>query len=261
MEEHEIIVVKIGGSTLGTHDTTLADIAELYRRGETVVVVHGGGALVNEWLARLDMPTKFERGLRVTDAPSLDVVVAVLAGLVNKQLVASLSALGVRAIGLSGADGNMLKAEVRDQSLGFVGEITEVEAAPLVRVMLAAGIPVIAPIGLASDEEKKTSQLLNVNADTAAGAITAVLRPSHLIVTSDVPGVMDGDEVMPSLNAEKARELIASGVIAGGMIPKVEACLFAAENGCRAAIVDGRAEHAVLSLVDGQPVGTTIGAK
>jgi acetylglutamate kinase len=260
MQEKEIIVVKIGGSTLGSHDTTLADIAELNRRGETVVVVHGGGALVNEWLERLGMPTKFQRGLRVTDADSLEIVVAVLAGLVNKQLVAALQALGVRAVGLSGADGGMLRAELLAEDLGFVGQITGVEAGPLVRVMLAAGIPVIAPIGIACNEDALTSQLLNVNADTAAGSIASVLRPSHLIVTSDVPGVMDGDQVIPELSGQHARNLIATGVIKGGMIPKVEACLLAVENGCRAAIIDGRAEHSLLSLVDGDATGTTVSA-
>ncbi len=256
MQEQEIIVVKIGGSTLGGHDTTLEDVAELHNRGETVVVIHGGGALVNEWLTRLDMPTKFERGLRVTDAASLDIVVAVLGGLVNKQIVASLSALGVRAIGLSGADGKMLRAEVLDEKLGYVGEITYVEAAPLVRVILAAGIPVIAPIAIEQKGDAVTTQLLNINADTAAGAITAVLRPSRLIVTSDVPGVMDGETVLESLTPEKARALIADGVIKGGMIPKVEACLAAVEAGCQAAIVDGRAENSVRALVDGTPTGT-----
>jgi acetylglutamate kinase len=256
MEEKEIIVVKIGGSTLGANDTTLADIAELHDRGETVVVVHGGGAVVNQWLDRLNMPTKFERGLRVTDAASLDIVVAVLAGLVNKQIVAALSAIGVRAIGLSGADGKMLRGEVIGEELGYVGEITLVEAAPLVRVILAAGIPVIAPIAIEQQGDMVSTQLLNVNADTAAGAITAVLRPSRLIVTTDVPGVMNGEEVIGSLTPEKARQLIGSGVIKGGMIPKVEACLAALEAGCHAAIVDGRAEHAVRSLVDGTAVGT-----
>jgi acetylglutamate kinase len=262
MEEKEIIVVKIGGSTLGSHDTTLADVAELHERGETVVVVHGGGAVVSDWLSRANLPTRFERGLRVTDAASLDVVVAVLCGLVNKQVVASLSALGVRAIGLSGVDGKMLRGQVRDEALGFVGEITHVEAAPLVRVMLAAGIPVIAPVAITQEGDGVTSQILNVNADTAAGAITAVLRPSRLIVVSDVPGVMDGDRVLESLTAAEARELIKAGVIEGGMIPKVEACLAAVEEGCGATIVDGRSEHSVRSVVEGARVGTAfVGAE
>jgi acetylglutamate kinase len=255
----EIIVVKIGGSTLGGHDTTLADVAELHRRGEAVVIVHGGGPLISDWLKRLDVPTKFERGLRVTDAVSLDVVVAVLAGLVNKQIVASLSALGVPAVGLSGVDGGILKADIRDEALGFVGEITEVDAAPIARVLLVGSVPVIAPIAIQGAEQGPSSQLLNINADTAAGAMAALLRPSRLVFMTDVQGVKDGDDLITSLAVDRAKGLIASGVIEGGMIPKVEACLGAVADGCRANIIDGRAEHALLSLIGGSSAGTEVG--
>ena len=170
-----IIVVKIGGSTLGSHDTTLDDVAELQRRGVPCVVVHGGGALVSEWLSRMDVPTRFERGLRVTDAESLKVVVAVLAGLVNKELVASLAARGARAAGISGADGGILCAGITDPALGFVGEITSVDAAPLRMLMEDGLIPVIAPVALQCEDKQATGQLLNTNADTAAGAVAAAL--------------------------------------------------------------------------------------
>src|SRR3990172_1938660 len=131
----DVLVAKIGGSTLGSHDTTLEDLVALQRRGLRPVVVHGGGALISEWLSRHNVPTRFERGLRVTDGESLKVVVAVLAGLVNKQLVASLSALGGRAVGLSGADGGMLQCRLADEDIGFVGEIVAVDPGPLVRVL------------------------------------------------------------------------------------------------------------------------------
>jgi len=260
MSGSEMLVIKIGGSTLGNHDTTLADMAELHRRGEAIIVVHGGGALISDWLKRLDVPTRFERGLRVTDAASLEVVVAVLAGLVNKQLVASLAALGVNAVGLSGCDGGMLKASVRDTSLGFVGEIVDVDAAPLVRVMMAGGLPVVAPIGIGWGEDGPTGQLLNINADTAAGDLAAALQYSRLVLMTDVPGVMNGAEVLGRLSSGEARGLMASGVIEGGMIPKVEACLRAAEqSGNPGVILDGREEHALLALVDGKRVGTIVG--
>jgi acetylglutamate kinase len=249
----EIIVVKIGGSTLGNHDTTLADIAELHRRAESVVVVHGGGALISDWLERQGVPTKFERGLRVTDSASLEVVVAVLAGLVNKQLVASLAALGLPAVGLSGADGGILRAEIKDQALGFVGEIVAVDASPVARVLLVGGVPVIAPIGIAA-----SGQLLNINADTAAGAIASVLRPSRLVFMTDVPGVKDGEEVLDHMDTARARGLVDSGAIEGGMIPKVEACLAAVADGCRASIIDGQQEGALLSLAGGAAIGTEV---
>jgi acetylglutamate kinase len=257
--EGELLVVKIGGSTLGSHDTTLADLAELQRRGLRPIVVHGGGALVSDWLKRLDMPTRFEGGLRVTDAASLQVVVAVLAGLVNKQLVAQLGALDAVAVGLSGADGQMLQCRLADEKLGFVGEIVAVNPGPFVRVLLAAAIPVIAPIGLLFEGEHATGHLLNINADTAAGAIAAALGARWLVFLTDVPGVLGaGGETLSRLSAASAHDLIASGTIAGGMIPKVEACLQAAAAGALSTIVDGRNEHALLQVIEGLAAATTI---
>jgi acetylglutamate kinase len=256
----DILVVKIGGSTLGSGDTTIADIAELHRRGYWPVVVHGGGAVINDWLKRLDVPTRFEDGLRVTDEASLDVVIAVLAGLVNKQLVAQLQAAGVPAVGLSGADGGMLHCRIADEKLGFVGEIDSVDPGPLVRVLLAGAVPVIAPIGLLSTDDAPAAQLLNTNADIAAGAIAFALRPGWMALLTDVPGVMGADgKVQKHLTRDMAAKLRESGVIQGGMIPKVDACLHATEAGCRAVILDGRAQHALLSILDSEPAGTIVG--
>src|SRR3989442_7239307 len=136
----DILVAKIGASTLGSHDTTLADIVELQRRGVWPVIVHGGGALISDWLARHNVTTRFERGLRVTDEATLKIVVAVLAGVVNKEIVASLGALGARAIGLSGADGCLLRAKRLDEKLGFVGEITGVDTRSLIALLERRGI-------------------------------------------------------------------------------------------------------------------------
>ncbi|HEU4758422.1 MAG TPA: acetylglutamate kinase [Dehalococcoidia bacterium] len=256
----DILVAKIGGSTLGSHDTTLADLAALQRRGLRPVVVHGGGPLISEWLSRHNVPTRFERGLRVTDAESLEVVVAVLAGLVNKQLVASLSALGAAAVGLSGADGGMLQCRLADEDIGFVGEIVAVDAGPLVRVLLAGAIPVIAPVGLLFDDDKASSQLLNINADSAAGAVAEALGARCLVFLTDVPGVRSAaGETLTDLGGGEAARLVESGVIEGGMIPKVEACLSAARSGCRSVIADGRLEHALLSVIEGEAVGTVVG--
>jgi acetylglutamate kinase len=257
----DTIVVKIGGSTLGSHDTTLADVAELSRRGLPVVVVHGGGAMISDWLKRMDVPTRFERGLRVTDAASLDVVVGVLAGVVNKQLVRSLQALGVKAIGLTGADGGLLRCHMADAALGFVGEVGSVEVGLLVTLLDQGAVPVVAPIGMLYEGERAVNQLLNVNADSAAGAITAALDARWLVFMTDVPGVAAEGAVVQELDEKRARRLIEAGVIEGGMIPKVEACLAAAAAGCRAVIVDGRQEHALLGLIEGGSAGTIVGAK
>jgi acetylglutamate kinase len=255
----ETIVVKIGGSTLGSHDTTLLDVVELRRRGDSPVVVHGGGALISEWLKLTGVPTRFEGGLRVTDAASLDVVVAVLGGLVNKRLVASLETLGVRAIGLTGVDGGLLRCRIADPALGFVGEVEQVEAGVVSNVITGGAVPVIAPIGLLYEGEQTNGQLLNVNADTAAGAIAAALGAKWLVFMTDVPGVKADGRVLEALSSEESRRLIESGVIEGGMIPKVKACQEAAKAGVRSVIIDGRGEHALLSLLDGAAAGTVVG--
>lgn len=254
------VLVKIGGSTLGSHDTTLADVAELARRGMHPVVVHGGGAMISDWLKRLNVPTRFEKGLRVTDEASLDVVVGVLAGVVNKQLVKSLQALGVNAVGLTGADGGLLRCRIADEALGFVGEIEIVDAAYLNQLIGQGAVPVIAPIGLLYQKFRPGDQLLNINADSAAGAIAVALGAAWLVFMTDVPGVKDGEFVIEELDAERARRLMEAGVIEGGMIPKVEACLHAAAAGCRAVILDGRREHALLGLIEGGTAGTLVGA-
>jgi len=254
----DTIVVKIGGSTLGSHDTTLADVAELAQRGLRVVVVHGGGALISDWLKRLDVPTRFERGLRVTDEASLRVVVAILAGLVNKELVASLQALGSNAVGLSGADGGTLRCRIADGTLGFVGEVAEVDAAVVRSVLDSGAVPVIAPVGIRYEDGNATGQLLNINADTAAGAIAAALGAKWLVFMTDVAGVKSDGHVLQTLSEPETRVLIESGTVEGGMIPKVEACLAAARSGARSVIVDGREANALVGLIDGAKTGTVL---
>lgn len=255
----QVVVAKIGGSTLGAHDTTLLDVVALQRQGLRPVVVHGGGVLISDWLSRHGVETRFERGLRVTDAPTLEVVVAVLAGLINKQLVAALAAAGGRAAGLSGADGGLLRARRADEPLGYVGEVADVDTRPLLDLLEDGFVPVVAPIALEWEEESTTGQLLNVNADTAAGAIAAALTARSLVFLTDVPGIRDGSgETLGSLSPGRAEELTESGVIQGGMLPKVEACLRAAGAGCRSVITDGRVEGALLAAIE-QGKGTVVG--
>jgi acetylglutamate kinase len=215
------IVVKIGGSTLGSHDTTLVDVASLHGEGRRVVVVHGGGDLVSRWLRTHGVEARFLNGLRVTEADTLDVVVAVLAGLVNKQLVAQLNALGARAVGLSGADGALLKARRARPELGFVGEITGVEQTLLQALLDGGWLPVIAPVAIEDDEGTVTGQLLNVNADTVAGEIARHLGgAAALAFLTDVGGVLDAQgRLMEQLSAGEARVLVP-GHHRGGMIPR-----------------------------------------
>ena len=229
--------MKVGGSTLGEHDTSLRDCAALHAEGRAVVVVHGGGAAVTDWQQRLGAAAEWVDGLRTTTQESLEVVVAVLAGLINKRLVEQLIGFGAPAVGVSGVDGGMLRSP-RSERLGLVGETPCCEPS-LIRSLLRDGrLPVIAPVGLSTDDQAAT---LNINADTAAGAIAAALRAESLLYLTDVEGVLDGGGARAAaLNAEAERRLRECGAIQGGMLPKLAAGRAAQRAGARVRIVDGR---------------------
>ena len=254
------IVVKIGGSTLGEHDTALNDVVDLQRQGVQTVVVHGGGKVISEWMEKQGVRPRFVRGLRVTDARSLEIVVAVLTGLINKSLVASVQRLGGRAIGLSGADGGMVEARVKDPDLGLVGEVVRVNPEPINAVVAAECIPVIAPVAVRTDIESATEPLLNVNADTVAGQVAAALDADRLVFLTDVEGVLDSSRrLIPRLTLRQTRGLLGSNIVAGGMVPKLEACITALDGGGIAQIVDGRRAHALVDLLSGEVMGTRVG--
>lgn len=248
------IVVKIGGSTLGSHDTTLEDLVSLQKQGKLLVVVHGGGRLITDWLEKQGVPTRFVQGQRVTDEQTLQVVVAVLAGLVNKEIVATINSLGGKALGLSGIDGHFLEARIKSPEMGLTGEVTKVNL-ELLKMLLQAGyIPVVAPS--ATDQQGK---ILNINADIASGEIAAAIQARKLIFLSDVAGINDNfGETISRLSPEEARNLITSGVASGGMIPKIEACLCALSTVPITRIIDGRVAHALLKEMKGRGKGTTI---
>ncbi len=251
---NKIVVVKIGGSTLGSHDTTLEDLVALQRAGARPVVVHGGGAMITQWLERHGIPTRFEKGLRVTDAASLEVVVAVLAGWVNTDIVTSIQRLGGKCFGLSGADGRLLQAKPKDPILGYVGEVETVDTCVVLLALDGGYIPVIAPLGVDVD-----GQVYNINADTAAGQIAAALEAEAMFFLTDVVGVCDRNGAcLSTLDAAGIDVLVQEGTIAGGMIPKVEACLLALSGTRKARIVDGRQPHAVLNALGPAPRGTRI---
>jgi len=248
------VVVKIGGSTFGSNDTTIEDLVALQKEGKMMVVVHGGGSLITGWLSKQGVAARIEDGLRVTDEATIEVVAAVLCGLVNKDLVAGIQSLGGRAIGLSGVDGGLIEAEIRNERLGYVGEVVRINPQP-VQMLLAEGfLPVIAPLGLGAGGQK-----LNINADTAAGELAAGLGASRLILLTDVAGVMDrSGKVFARMAASDVASLVTSGVVVGGMIPKVKACLCALSSVATAQIVDGRQPHALVQAVAGKASGTTI---
>ncbi|MEX0786878.1 MAG: acetylglutamate kinase [Dehalococcoidia bacterium] len=256
-----ITVIKIGGSTLGRHDTSLDDIAALHAEGRRFVIVHGGGATIGEWQARQGVEPRFHRGLRATDAPTLEIVVAVLAGLVNKRLVSELQARSARALGLSGADAAILRARRYDPELGYVGEVAGVDAAALRSIAEGGAIVVFAPIAVEVEGEVVKAQLLNVNADTAAGEIAAALPAEQLVFLTDVAGVLDeSGGLRERLSADEARDLLQGDSVSGGMIPKLEAALRANEAGVPTVIADGREKGALRSILSaGASIGTRIG--
>ena len=252
------IVVKVGGSTLGSQDTTLADIARLHRDGERLVVVHGGGAAVTKALAESGRQAVFHEGLRVTDAGTLEVLIAVAAGTINTSLVAGLAALGVRAVGLTGIDGPTLLCRVDRPELGFVGAVERVDPALLDALLAGGYLPVMAPVGLLAGPAVATGQPLNLNADTAAGHVAAGIGARALVLLTDIEGVRDGDgALIPRLTRDRFEELRASGVISGGMLPKIASALVAVDRGVTTVIVDGRRPGALLAALAGSG-GTTV---
>ena len=254
-----LTVVKIGGSTLGNHDTTLTDLVELQAKGDRFIVVHGGGKTISEWMEKQGVRPKFVNGLRVTDSQSLDIVVAVLTGLINKSLVASINNIGGKAIGISGADGKIVNAEIADPELGYVGKIKSVNTEPIEAILAAGYMPVIAPVGVYSSLTDE-NMLLNINADTVAGYISSSIHSDRMVFLTDVEGVLDSSKRLISrMTKKQADSLVASHVIDGGMIPKMEACIEALSGGAISQIIDGRVPGALREVVSGHNLGTRIG--
>ncbi len=260
MLRSKIIVVKIGGSTLGQHDTTLEDLVTLQKKKVPVVVIHGGGNAVTDWLSRLHISTRFVQGLRVTDEDTLKVVTAVLAGLINKELVSEISRKGGRAVGLSGADGAIVMGKNKNRELGLTAEELTVNS-HLLKVLLNSGyLPVIAPVCInVRAGDNGDNNLLNVNGDTIAAEIAAALNARKLIFLTDVPGIYDDSrQVITHIDVGRARDMIESGTASGGMVAKLEAGVIAARRVSLTRIIDGRVEHALIDEIEGKGKGTTI---
>jgi acetylglutamate kinase len=260
MFKSKIIVVKIGGSTLGQHDTTLDDLVALQKKRVPVVVVHGGGNAVSDWLRKLNIPTNFVQGLRVTDAVTLRVVTAVLGGQINKELVSEITKRGGRAVGITGADGAIAFGKNKNRQLGLTAEELKVDAR-LLHVLLNNGyMPVVAPVCLNMETSGTDGTcLLNVNGDTIAAEIAAVLKAQKLIFLTDVPGIYDeSKQVISHINRNAARSMIDRGTASGGMIAKLEAGLIATEKVSVTRIIDGRVGHALIDEITGKGKGTTI---
>jgi acetylglutamate kinase len=272
--DQEVVVIKYGGHAMGDRaaaEDFAEDVVLLELQGVKPIVVHGGGPQIGRMLDKLGIKSEFQGGMRVTDAATVEIVEMVLAGAINKQIVGWISAEGGRAIGLCGKDGGMVTARkmlrtVRDPDsniereldLGFVGDPHKVDRTVLDAVLKAELIPVLAPVAIGED-----GQTYNVNADTFAGAIAGAMRAKRLLLLTDVPGVLDKNKTLiPQLTVEQCRGLIADGTVTGGMIPKIETCIYAIEQGVEGVVIlDGKVPHAVLlELLTEHGAGTLITA-
>ena len=262
--DSKTIVVKYGGNAMGEGVTEdfAQDIVLMKQTGIDPVVVHGGGPQIGAMLSKLEIKSEFVDGLRVTDQAAIDVVEMVLTGSINKQIVSSINAAGGRAIGLSGKDSTLILAKKllkNGVDLGFVGEPETVNPEVLHTVMRSEIIPVIAPIGVGAEGET-----FNINADTLAGAVAGAMKAERLILLTDVEGVLDRErKLIPKLSVAECRDLIAKGIIKGGMIPKIETAITAVESGVHAAVIlDGRIPHVLLlELFTEHGAGTLITAE
>ncbi|MFC2004646.1 acetylglutamate kinase [Chloroflexota bacterium] len=258
----KVTVIKIGGATLGHHDTAIEDIVKLQGQGKSLVVVHGGGKLITEWLEKQGISTRFVQGERVTDMPTLEVATSVLAGLVNKEIVAAINDLGGKAVGVSGVDGALIEGRIGDKEKGYVGAVVRVNTALLEALLESGFIPVVAPIGLNSfDRPADAPPTLNFNGDVVAGEIAAATGAERLVFLTDVNGIIDqSGKLLSQLSPDEAEALITSGVASGGMIPKIKACLTALSHASTTCIIDGRQPHALLREITSSGSGTVIRA-
>ena len=258
----EIVVVKYGGNAMideTLKQQVMEDIALLWLIGVKVVLVHGGGPEISDMMKRLGKKPEFVDGLRVTDKETVDIVQMVLAGKVNKSLVTLLQMKGGHAVGLSGMDGGIIEAKIKDERLGYVGEITKIRTQPITDLLEKNYIPVISTV--ASDHQ---GNAYNINGDTAAAYIAGALGAARLIMMTDVAGILrdkdDPTSLMTGITVSQARQLYADGIISGGMIPKVDCCIEAIHAGVKTVtIMDGRIPHAILmELLTDEGAGTMV---
>ena len=258
----KIVVVKYGGNAMINEDLkqqVMEDICLLWLIGVKVVLIHGGGPEISETMKKFGKKSEFVNGLRVTDKETVDIVQMVLAGKVNKTLVNLLQMKGGHAVGLSGIDGGILEATMKDEALGYVGEITKIRTQPITDLLEKNYIPVVSTI--ASDRQGNT---FNINGDTAAASIAGALGAERLIMMTDIAGLLrdkdDPTTLIPAVTVSEAKQLFEEGIISGGMIPKVDCCIEAIEKGVKhVVIMDGRVPHSILmELLTDEGAGTMV---
>ena len=258
MISSSLSVIKIGGSTINDWDKNLAQLNQVLNMGQSIIIVHGGGKTVSEWGSKLGIRPEFVKGLRRTDKDTLEVAISILSGLVNSKLVSYLNSRKINAVGVSGLSGNMIKANVSNQELGLVGEIKTINTDLIQNLINNNFVPVISPLGINQKPNDIDESILNINADFVASEIAKTLRANKLIYQTDVDGIKDEKgRVIPKMTLGQAENLIYSGIVVGGMVPKLQSCIDSMQGVDHSHIINGNG-NTLIVIFKGKRVGTEI---
>ena len=251
-------VIKIGGSTINDWDKNLAQINQILDMSQSIIIVHGGGKTVSEWGSKLGIRPEFVKGLRKTDKNPLEVAISILSGLVNSKLVSYLNSRKINAVGISGLSGNMIKANISNQELGLVGDIKTINTDLIQNLIKNNFVPVISPLGINQNPNDIDESILNINADFVASEIAKTLRANKLIYQTDVDGIKDEKgRVIPKMTLDQAKNLIYSGIVVGGMVPKLQSCIDSMQGVDHSHIINGSG-NTLIDIFKGKRVGTEI---
>ena len=258
MNAVNLSVIKIGGSTINDWGKNLSQLKEVLNISKSIIIVHGGGKTVSEWGSKLGVRPEFVKGLRRTDNNTLEIAISILSGLVNSKLVSFLNDRKINAVGISGLSGNMIKAEITNKNLGLVGEIKTVNTKLIQNLLDNDFVPVISPIGINQNSKSSKESILNINADYVASQIAKNLKANKLIYQTDVDGIKDQKgRIITKMTLKQAKNLINSGVVVGGMIPKLQSCIDSMQGVDHSHIINGSG-NSLIDIFRGKRIGTEI---
>ena len=258
MNPESLSVIKIGGSTIDDWDKNLAQLNQILDMDQAIIIVHGGGKTVSEWGSKLGIRPEFVKGLRKTDKNTLEVAISILSGLVNSKLVSYLNNRKINAVGVSGLSGNMIKASISNKELGLVGDIKTINTDLIQNLIINNFVPVISPLGINQNSNNVDESILNINADFVASEIAKTLKANKLIYQTDVDGIKDEKgRIIPKMTLEQAKSLIYSGIVVGGMVPKLQSCIDSMQGVDHSHIINGSGKT-LIDIFKGKRVGTEI---
>jgi len=258
MNAVNLSVIKIGGSTINDWDKNLSQLKEVLNFSKSIIIVHGGGKTVSEWGSKLGVRPEFVKGLRRTDNNTLEIAISILSGLVNSKLVSFLNDRKINAVGISGLSGNMIEAQITNKNLGLVGEIKTINSKLIENLLDNHFVPVISPIGINQNSKNPQESILNINADFVASHIAKNLNANKLIYQTDVDGIKDQKgRIITKMTLKQAKDLINSGVVVGGMIPKLQSCIDSMQGVDHSHIINGSG-NSLIDIFKGKRIGTEI---